>query len=52
MQIVQLVRTCDAEPVPFPAHGADRIVDVVIVSSACIKLSSGLRRPVVIRRQS
>ena len=43
MRIVHYVRICDTGAVSFPAHGTDRISDVVIVRPAFIELSTGVR---------
>ena len=42
---------CDVGPVPFPAYGADRISDVVIIRHALLKVSCRIRRTVVVRRK-
>jgi len=43
MRIVHYVRICDTGAISFPAHGADRISDVVIIHLAFIELSTGVR---------
>jgi len=43
MRIVQFVRMWDTGAISFPAHGADRVSDVVIIRPAYIKLSTGVR---------
>ena len=45
------VYVCGIGAVPLPSHGADRISDVVIVRSAFLKISSRIRRTVVVRRK-